>query len=229
MIAQPMPDLAALFADAVRHTIARAGQPEQEPRPGIDWIWAANGIFKRASSAELSLQACVNPIDYRVPGLANLLPYVRWAAWPRRLPGGLLGPLLRDAQQAGAEGADSPILRPIEKQYFIVHRDNDVRLVAPRAQEMRPGSVRYTMPAAGIPLLDIHSHHAMQAYFSPVDDHDDQGLSLSAVIGQIYTRPEIAMRMNIYGHHCPISALTVFDGLGPFVDRYPEGDNRDAR
>jgi hypothetical protein len=76
-----------------------------EARPGIDWIYAANGIFKRGTGPDISLQARVCPIDADVPGLAQLLPCVRWASWPWRVPGELLPALLKDAQRAGADGS----------------------------------------------------------------------------------------------------------------------------
>lgn len=227
MIAEQPPTLASIFGTLVRHHVARKDALYPKPSPGIDWIYAANGLFKRGTNPQLTLVAKICPIDADVPGLAQLLPSVRWTAWPRRITGALLQPLLRDAQMAGSDGADGGLVRPIEKQYFIVHRDNDVRLVAPRDQLGTAGSLRYTMPERGALLVDLHSHHAMRAYFSSTDDRDDQGLSVSAVIGNIYVRPEIVVRMNIYGHHAPIPATMVFDHLGPFIDRYAGGSRAD--
>lgn len=217
-----MTDLSAIFGGLVRHHVAQAGcQDYLQTRPGIDWLWGANGVFKRGRSELLELQGRACHLDYAVPGLASLIEYVRFLAWPHRLPGELLAPLLRDAQQAGSAG---PIARPIEKQYFFVERDG-IRVVAPRGQDASAVHLRYTMPAAGTPLLDLHSHHAMRAYFSSTDDRDDQGLSVSAVIGDIFQRPEIVVRLNIYGLHCPIPAAMVFDSLGPFMDQWGGGDD----
>jgi hypothetical protein len=217
-------DLSRIFGGLVRHRVARLDTRDWlEHRPGIDWLYAANGIWKRGIAPNIHLQGRACAIDYAVPGLQHLMPYVCWPSWRGRLPGALLAPLLRDAQQAGT---DAPISRPIEKQYFFVERDG-VRVVAPHGQDGSPGRVRYPMPASGTILLDLHSHHSMPAYFSATDDADDQGLSVSAVIGRIFERPEITVRMNIYGLHVPISAAMVFDSLGPFRDRY-EVRNADA-
>lgn len=218
-----MTDLHMTFAGLVRHSIATAAAPEPDAAPGIEWRIATNGVFKRGRSASVELQGRVCPIDTTIPGLRSLLPYVRWPTWPSRLPGALLGPLLEDARRAAM---GDTILRPIEKQYFFVERDG-VRVVAPRGQDASAVRVRYPMPASGTVLLDLHSHHGMRAYFSTTDDADDTGLSVSAVIGRIFDRPEIVVRLNIYGHHCPIPAGMVFDSLGPFVDRYA-GGSRDA-
>lgn len=163
-----MIDLATAFAGLVRHHIATAASALPCATPGITWVWAANGIFKRGVSADLDALVQIRAWDaHDHPcGLASLVPYARWSHWPGRLDGRLLAPLLRDAQQACT--ADL-VARPIEKQYFFVERDG-LRVVAPKAQEGTPGSLRYAMPVRGRVLLDLHSHHAMGAYFSPTED-----------------------------------------------------------
>lgn len=214
-------DLSRIFGGLVRHQVARNDSHDwMRRRPGIDWLYAANGVFKRGTAANVHLQGLAGHLDYAVPGLVRLTPYIHWPSWPRRLPGALLAPLLRDAQQAAS---DDRIARPIEKQYFFVERDGP-RLVAPRGQDGSPGRVRYPMPTSGTILLDLHSHHGMASYFSRTDDADDEGLSVSAVIGQIFSRPEIVVRLNIYGLHVPVPATMAFDNIHPFTDRYAGGD-----
>lgn len=214
-----MSDLSACFAGLVRHHVATPAAPLPAPTAGITWVVGANGVFKRGVNDQLDLLAAVELFGRPIPGLANLVAHVRWTAWSGRLAGSLLGPLLSNARQAMAGNA---ILRPIEKQYFFVARDG-LRVVAPLAQDGSPASLRYAMPTRGTVLLDLHSHHAMRAYFSAIDDADDTGLSVSAVIGNIYARPEIVVRVNVYGHRWPVPALTVFDDLGPFTDRWGGG------
>lgn len=213
-----MIDLSATFAGLVRHHIATPACPLPHLAPGITWIVGSNGVFKRGVNAQLDLLAAVELFEQPIPGLAALMTHVRWFDWPHRLAGSLLGPLLSNAREALA---GQTIVRPIEKQYFFVLRDG-LRVVAPRDQDGSPASLRYAMPQGQV-LLDLHSHHAMRAYFSATDDRDDSGLSVSAVIGNIYERPEIVVRVNVFGHHWPIPALMVFDSLGPFVDRYAGG------
>lgn len=208
-----MNDLASVFATLVRHHIATPACPLPDPCPGITWIWAANGIYKRGVSSELDLLIPVG-VGWPAPGLAPLLPHVRFLRWPERLHGAFLTPLLEDARRASVGGT---ILRPIEKQYFFVWRDG-VRVVAPKGQDASAVHLRYSMPQSGPVLLDVHSHHGMEAYFSATDDRDDAGLSVSAVIGTIYTRPTIVTRINVFGHRWKVPALMIFDTLGPFVD-----------
>jgi len=217
-----MSDLATLFAGLVRHHVATPICPLPNPGVGITWIWAANGVYKRGVSSELDLMIPVG-ISWPAPGLASLLPHVRYKQWPQRLPGALLSPLLEDARQAAT---GDTILRPIEKQYFFVWRDG-VRVVAPRGQDASAVHLRYTMPQSGPVLLDLHSHHGMDAYFSATDDRDDVGLSVSAVIGKIYTRPTIRCRLNVYGNRWNIPARLVFDELGPFEDGGTDASTHD--
>jgi PRTRC genetic system protein A len=208
-------------AALVRHTLALGALAE--PERGIAWIVAANGVFKRGYDGERDLLVRVQRQRIAVPGLVALLPHARFTSWAERLPASFLAALLQDARQAMSGEA---IARPIEKQYFVVYRDGGPRLIAPRAQQGTPGSLRYAMPGRGALLVDIHSHHEMAAYFSQTDDRDDTGLSVSLVIGKIYTRPELCCRLNVYGHRQRVPARLLFDGLGPFRDAFGGDDDR---
>lgn len=208
-----MSDLASIFGGLVRYHIATAAQPLPERTPGISWIVAANGVFKRGVSADLDLLIAIERRPVPIPGLTQLMPHVRWQAWQKRIPGKMLASLLDDARRAMS---DTAIARPIEKQYFFVWRDRDLRLVAPRAQQATASRVRYAMPTYGSLLVDVHSHHELPAFFSSTDDADDAGLSVSAVIGRIFTRPELRCRLNVYGHRVEVPPTILFDHLGPF-------------
>ena len=190
----------------------------QQPLPagfGVRWVWAQNGIFKRGANATMEILLQVGTSDCVVPGLTSLLAGVRWSVWPRRIPAHWLDALLADARQAGTTR------QPIEKQYFFVHRNGAARLIAPRNQVGTAANVHYAMPTDEHILVDAHSHHQLAggAFFSGTDDRDDTGLSVSVVIGHIFSRPEILCRLNVYGHHQIVPAITLFDGLGPFVDK----------
>lgn len=206
-----MNDLASAFAGLVQHHIATHTCPLPAFKPGIAWIWAANGIWKRGVDGAHDILICVAPTP-PTPGLAQLVPHARSTVQPDRIPGGLLTALLDHARRAGSSDA---IARPIEQQYFITYRQGlpqPFRLAVPQ-QDASAARVSYTMPHHGQRLIDIHSHHSMPAFFSSTDDRDDTGLSISAVVGQIFDQPEIAIRANVYGHHQRIPALAIFDHL----------------
>lgn len=204
------------LANLVRHHIATIGQPLPPATPGIDWLFAANGLFKRATNAALSATVCVAQFRTSIYGLDALLPSVRWHHHRGLLPASWLDALLDSARKACE--LPSGMVRPIEKQWFAVWRNQCVRLIVPKEQHASAGMVRYEMPTEPV-LLDIHSHHTMRAYFSEVDDRDDQGLSISMVIGTIFERPEAVARLNVYGHRQRIPLTMLFDGRGPFIER----------
>jgi PRTRC genetic system protein A len=90
------------------------------------------------------------------------------------------------------------------------------RCVMP-GQVKSPTAVRFDDD--GQAVIDVHSHNSMSAFFSETDDDDEQGLRFYVVIGKINTaRPEICVRVGVYGTHWGVPALTVFDSIEPFVD-----------
>jgi len=193
----------------LNHTIARVGQPLPPLTAGIDWVLAANGLFKRAANTALTACIQVQSWKFRIPGLANLMPSVCWKHYPQRLPSAWLGILIQEARKACQQ--QSGVTVPQEKQWFVVWRDGKVRMIAPAAQIGTATEVRYAMPQEPV-LLDIHSHHWLKAYFSPTDDRDDDGLSVSMVIGRIFEQqPEAVARVNVYGHRQLIPLSLLFD------------------
>jgi hypothetical protein len=214
-------DLAGLRAQLVRRHLATEACPLPEPSPGITWIVAANGVFKRGVSAAHDLLIQVQAQAIAVPGLARLLPHARFVGRAGRLRIGRFLPLLlENARKAAAPVGEgyALLVRPIEKQYFVAVRAGRCCLLAPSLQQGTATTLRYVPPKADALLVDIHSHHQMPAFFSATDDRDDTGLSVSAVIGTIYTRPQIVVRLNVYGHRQIVPATLLFDELGPFHD-----------
>ena len=60
-------------------------------------------------------------------------------------------------------------------------------------------------------ILEIHSHHSMAARFSSQDDADETGFRLYAVIGRLPNRPEIRLRVGVYGQFWEIPAIWVME------------------
>ena len=72
------------------------------------------------------------------------------------------------------------------------------------------------------PLLQLHSHHRMSAFFSATDDQDEQGLGLYGVLGRLSVagrQPEVLLRVGVYGHYQTLPWAAVFAGdLGDVHD-----------
>jgi PRTRC genetic system protein A len=217
-----LPSLSALMG----HHIATAGEPLSTPAPGITWIWAADGIYKRGVSDEFDIIVPVpGGSTPPVPGLARLLPSITFRWLPGRLPGQLLAGMLTHARRACERDSGLRTLR--EQQYFVTREAGGTLHARVPSQDATAGHVRYHALRDTPVLLDLHSHHQMAAYFSATDDTDDTGLGVSAVIGRIFDQPEIAVRMCCYGHTHPLPALAIFDSLAGFRDTYG-GDHADA-
>ena len=72
----------------------------------------------------------------------------------------------------------------------------------------------HVLPASAggpAPLIEVHSHHGMPAFWSATDDADEVGLALYAVLGRIFDQPQLCVRLGIYGQWWPLPAATVFE------------------
>ena len=70
------------------------------------------------------------------------------------------------------------------------------------------------------PLIEVHSHHGMDAFWSRLDDADEVGLALYAVLGRIFDAPQLRVRLGVYGEWWPIPATWVFDLPPEIADGY---------
>lgn len=215
-----MSDLARAFGALVRHHMATPTAPEPPTQTGVAWVWAANGVFKQGVGEHLEalIQVAHTP---PVPGLVPLAPTVRWRTHAGRVPGELLASALEHARRVADRRGGA-----IEQQYLMTYRPDRLRpfqLELPR-QQATATQVRYDLGVVcGRPLVDLHSHHRMRAFFSDTDDRDDNGLSVSAVLGRIFAgRPEICVRINVWGHRQRVPATLVFTHLPDGIrDIYP--------
>ena len=104
------------------------------------------------------------------------------------------------------------------------------RLVAPW-QTPTASRVEYELPdGLGLPMVHLHSHHALRAFFSATDDADERGLALYGVVGRLDTAaPEVALRAGAFGHWLPLPWSRVFAGdRGAFRDLVADMDTARA-
>ena len=62
----------------------------------------------------------------------------------------------------------------------------------------------------------------MRAFFSGTDNRDELGFRFYAVIGRIFTVPEMVLRVGIYGDMLRVPITTLFAGEGPFREAVKE-------
>ena len=180
----------------------------------VQYIVAANGIFKRAANCCLDVAALVQPFAIPLPDVPSLRPYARWRL--KRLPAAWLTDMLAAARN----------LTPMTEILFHVRiKEGQVHLLQPpqRRAAMWVEPIE-PPPADSTVLCELHSHHRMPTEFSRIDNDDEQSLRFYAVFGWSTGKPTIRLRAGVYGYFVPVPLTTVFDGNGPFEDLYDAAD-----
>jgi len=159
-----------------------------------DYIFARTGVFIRARNPLLRATLRINYAEIR--GLRPLYEDLE-------LVHGKIPHTLYDLALS-ALVASCPL-----EQYLAVTWDGQYHLTTP-TQSGKPAEVKYERVSSTI--LDIHSHGTMGAFFSGIDDADEQGLRLYMVVGELDTLiPEVKMRLGAYGHFAPVTRKDIFD------------------
>ncbi len=164
-----------------------------------EFVIAGNGIFIRAKRT--GLEAMIPYSNTPIQGLAFVRPYVRMAGRvPEILVHAALGQAWREL--------------PNEILFWFKYQEQKRTW-----QLVRPAQTNGTArccpadlydPQGAEALIDLHSHNTMQPSFSTIDDADETGFRIYAVIGDLPERPAILVRVGIYGHYANIPASWVF-------------------
>ena len=176
---------------------------------GYDYVLGAGGIYVQSESAHLTARVPVAPCQVR--GLDPVAEKVALTHGP--IPAGLFELGLHWFREA-----------PHTERFFAVRWDGrSYRLVVP-PQLGTATSLAYA-PPSGV-VAEFHSHGTSRAFFSKTDDGDEQGFRIYGVAGRLDTdRPELNLRVGVYGHFAPVEWSQVFIGLHPglrLVDEEPQ-------
>ncbi len=172
------------------------------------YIMAGNGIFLYAKRDDL--EVLIPASRATIAGLPTLEPFARIPRVPAIL--------MRDILQESKEILPNEILF-----WFNFDRDQqDWDVVAPR-QICRPSSVfpvDRSDPLGIKALIDLHSHALMEPFFSRTDNQDEQGFRVYAVLGKVNEKPEIRVRVGVYGNYWNIPASMIFELPEEILDAY---------
>ncbi len=199
----------------VDYLVARTGPPKPTAA-AYDYILAGDGVYIGAENDYLAARI---PIAHcTVRGLSSL--QTAFVLKHGRIPFALWQHIV-DVAQAWAAHEHEVLLTVRHHPQLGYH------LVVPR-QLTSATEIAY-LPASNV-VLEIHSHHAFPAHFSDVDDGDEQRLALYGVVGRLGTeRPEVALRLGVYGYFMSLRWTDVFEGeLGDFRDMAVEEDTDDG-
>lgn len=176
------------------------GVPRVPDGQSYAYLLAGNGVFKLAENAYL--RALIPVAACKVAGLPELAPVVQFCDPKMRLPRSLLRTILEHAQRLAVE-------QPREALYHIRLYQKHATVIYPR----QTGTAAHLAYAGGDEpgiVMDVHSHVQMRAFFSDTDNRDEQGFRLYAVLGRIFTRPELALRVGVYGDFWRVPTTMVF-------------------
>ena len=166
---------------------------------GFDYVLGAGGLYVQSESAHLTARVQIAPCEVR--GLAPVTGKVELAHGP--IPAALF--------EIGLLWFEDT---PHTERFFAIRWDGAAyRLVVPE-QEGTASSLTYT-PPAGV-VAEFHSHGTSRAFFSKTDDGDELGFRIYGVAGRLDSdRPELSLRVGVYGHFAPVGWPQVFDGPHP--------------
>lgn len=164
------------------------------------WL-AGNGVYVRAERQGLC--GCIPIANCTVTGLAAIAPTVQ-LEYPR-VSASIVSTMLSAAQVVGKK----------EILFYLSFINGSWQLNIPE-QVARAASVTPLVASLGsayeTALIEVHSHHEMNAQFSLTDDLEESGkFRIFAVIGEIFTCPTINVRVGIYSHFWQIPAAWMFE------------------
>lgn len=197
-----------MFQNVVTFHLHQSGLLPPSNALAYQYILAAAGVFLRAENRFFDVLLPIARCPIR--GLAPLEPYFRLKV--PRLPGLLLATVLEDARQARRPNGDLS-----EALYHFRHDGARVRVAKP-AQRATATCVVAAEGNTSNVILDLHSHGNMSAFWSETDNGDEQGFRVYGVIGRLDERPEIRLRLGVYGYWFPIPVAALFDNREGFVD-----------
>ena len=168
---------------------------------GHDYVLGAEGVYVQSRSAHLVSRMLVTPGSVR--GLAPVNEKLALTHGP--IPVYLFEVGLRWFQET-----------PSTERFFAVHWDGDAYRVVVPEQAGTASTLTYR-PPPGV-VVEFHSHGRGRAFFSAIDDRDEQGFRIYGVVGKLDTsRPELSLRVGVYGHFGPLRWGQVFGGPDPGV------------
>ncbi len=186
---------------------SQAGDYLGELGQAYNYILAGNGLWLEAENAHMRARVLLAPAEVR--GLAPLVP--EFTLKHGRLPADLW---------QGICAVVGDVSQPEEEQFVAVIWTGRYMIAYP-PQEGTPASVRFT--AIPNTVLEVHTHPRMGAFFSSIDDLDEQGFKLYGVLGVKDGGPAVRLRLGIYGYFLDIPWSAVFEGpLGGWHDMVAE-------
>ncbi|MGB0383663.1 MAG: Mov34/MPN/PAD-1 family protein [Ardenticatenaceae bacterium] len=202
-----------MFPNLIKYVIHASPALPPLKAIGYEYIIASNGIYVRAENRFISALIPVIPAPQgTVRGLYPLTPSIKLKV--ARMPTSLLGDVLKDARQMRTKSGQLN-----EALYRFHYGGRQVRVDRPQ-QDASKTHVRTTGDGGPDVFLEIHSHGNMNAFWSGTDNRDERGFRIYGVIGNLDLKPQIRLRLGLYGYYYNISQGLLFSGANqsPFTN-----------
>jgi PRTRC genetic system protein A len=164
------------------------------------YLYAANGVFITARNdvfeTTIPLTTIKNPAQF-VRGLEVIQPDI---ILPKRVPASLLSRMVFLSRKA----------LPNEILFYLFYENDEWHLYIP-PQRTHPSYAKPLEDSNYVPI-EIHSHNTMPAFFSAMDNRDENGLRIYGVLGLV-DQPvvDFRLRVSIYGHYSVLPYQLVFN------------------
>lgn len=208
----------------VEHHFALPGQPPPPVDESLmyDYVFATDYVFARGRrpGIEVCMPVAANLAPMRSRG--TVFPYLQWG-FPR-VPARMLSAVIAisravckpEAKEALFYFSFNPERAPDDPRSRVLNSAEGWHLEFPdqraAAESVEPAETG-TGSAKSRAVIELHSHHSMPADFSAQDDEDEGQLffRVYAVVGTIFERPSIRVRVGLFGHFFEFPAAEVFD------------------
>lgn len=191
----------------IQHIIATTPTlPAIAPTSMFEYVYGSNGTFVRAKRQGLEAIAPVS--YYKAKGLQAISASVQMSYPPVPV-------FLVEQMFAASRLACDTDNRPVEIVFHLYFENGNWHLAIPdqeqTATSCKPLDNSVNNSTYGKAIIEIHSHHGMRAYFSDTDNRDETGFRLYGVLGEIFSNPQIRMRVGIYGHFYETSTTGILE------------------
>jgi PRTRC genetic system protein A len=187
-------------------TVQPDGTLPEIPNCLYAYIAAGNGLFVHAKRP--GLEVLIPATECRIAGLPELTPSVKVE---KRVPVSALGDILHISR--GCFPHEALFWFNWGEEWLINIPEQTTRVASVVPCDRND-------PAGTSALMDLHSHGGLRPFFSPIDDKDETGFRIYAVIGNVDTEPEICVRVGVYKNYFDIPADLVFEMPNGITDVY---------
>lgn len=180
-------------------------------KKGYSYIVAGNGLFVEAHNN--FLYALIQVEAFKVRGLNSLLSLIDFKL--PKVPRGLVERIFNKSRSVCVEKGE-----PVEALFYLSFDGEEWLLDIPHYQATKTSVTPLDNEAGSRVQIELHSHNEMDAFFSGEDDADEQGFKIYAVIGRIFSKPKILVRIGVNGYFCEIPANQIFELPEDVRDNY---------